>query len=1085
MFNRKYKIIRVILVFAFVLSGDGLNALAQLTPNNNSALRPASIGMPEEIDLSSAKYANRDWFLGKELSTQGVKFILVDRKTEEILKKWSINCNDYSDEFPDVKDGVTVDPGNGNVVYTNPLLFALAFFDGNEVVHKALGNNMQNIKGVGLTAQQHGAVFLNDKAQGILSQLRPDMSREELKKKIKAMLALDHGTSWQDGDTTEQQAQVGKAFGDFYRRSELPDWETISDEEATRRLTGSAPMARFTLLQILRQFEKDKDLFERTEMILNLSVFLEALSTGSMDGIRIDAAEACGMNAVIIEDGRWAEEVIEGLQPGLTAKLPKIGNPDEISGTISPYLAGRFNYNPETVVGRSTGDNLSSIVGAGLVPDAEDRSQQTKDEMDAVISFGTSTTTLDRSPIEMLRDTISSSGERAHIFLDTTGGVMRMSCFQNGGLALRQIRDEYITDEEALAEILRQEEIQISPSVSDLKQKEWKDKISAMKWAIFTELVEQVENSGNPYDGAVLIPMIKDEDLVKIPFSKGRYYMYNLSDMSYKNRAKIFHAAIAGQAYFIRFAMEKSGVKAGRIKVVGGGAVNPMVRQILANVLNEHVTANKEGETGVLGAALRVMKAYYDQEGKDSIGWAGVKPFIKIDETMTKSPSVNAALYQQHYSAFENLAQRAMQGNPELIMVSERKPTFDEVVEYLERFTRINVLKNGDTRVAVAPEYQARVMVVSTSGDNGEAFGWINRELLDSGTGKTEEAFYNVGGLERLWLTPEGTKFTLYTKDRTPLNGDTWYVPDLIDKVPWGVVGSDDASIQTAIEGSVTNLQGTKFDLSISRKVNALDTDAALQSLSPELAELSGDPSLSVAAFRSLNAIKNNGGVKWVKETGLIAPWVIGQFDPSDRTDVMARFAEGEGPEFNEPFPIAAGRKLVKNGVVHFYANGKIRGKFGIPGGKSTNVVIAYDGITGTLTIAKYEKDPNHNFNTYPGSDWDPSSDLYNGEDALSYSDGEQDNGVILGGFSEIEGAGPGLELKPGEEYIFKGTTVYVKASKEVLTKITQAVLGVSIHEIEQVTDEMISNSSAAEASIAGANLLKEQIAILAFGAAA
>ncbi len=58
---------------------------------------------------------------------------------------------------------------------------------------------------------------------------------------------------------------------------------------------------------------------------------------------------------------------------------------------------------------------------------------------------------------------------------------------------------------------------------------------------------------------------------------------------------------------------------------------------------------------------------------------------------------------------------------------------FAEDVAFMEEHTPIVLLKDGDAAVAVAPDYQGRVMTSTYDGKAGPSFGWINRPVIEKG----------------------------------------------------------------------------------------------------------------------------------------------------------------------------------------------------------------------------------------------------------------------------------------------------------------------------------------------------------------
>lgn len=74
---------------------------------------------------------------------------------------------------------------------------------------------------------------------------------------------------------------------------------------------------------------------------------------------------------------------------------------------------------------------------------------------------------------------------------------------------------------------------------------------------------------------------------------------------------------------------------------------------------------------------------------------------------------------------------------------------------------------SGKAKVAVSAALQGRVMTSSSSGSEGRSYGWINRELLESG--ETIDHMNTFGGEERFCIGPEGANFLFSLKKGIPL----------------------------------------------------------------------------------------------------------------------------------------------------------------------------------------------------------------------------------------------------------------------------------------------------------------------------
>ena len=126
---------------------------------------------------------------------------------------------------------------------------------------------------------------------------------------------------------------------------------------------------------------------------------------------------------------------------------------------------------------------------------------------------------------------------------------------------------------------------------------------------------------------------------------------------------------------------------------------------------------------------------------------------------------------------------------------------FADDVAFMEAHTQIVVLKDGDAAVAVAPDYQGRVMTSTYDRKAGPSFGWINRPVIEKGLlsdeerkGTLEEHIYIFGGEERFWLGPEGGQYAIFFKPGTQFEFSDWTTPPVIDTEAFELVEQTDAS---------------------------------------------------------------------------------------------------------------------------------------------------------------------------------------------------------------------------------------------------------------------------------------------------
>ena len=100
--------------------------------------------------------------------------------------------------------------------------------------------------------------------------------------------------------------------------------------------------------------------------------------------------------------------------------------------------------------------------------------------------------------------------------------------------------------------------------------------------------------------------------------------------------------------------------------------------------------------------------------------------------------------------------------------------SYGKTREFLAKHTNVVELSNADgARVAVCPAWQGRVMTSSCDGNQGASFGFVNRAFIEPGN--LDERFNNYGAEDRMWLSPEGGRFSLWFAPGADQNLDHWY----------------------------------------------------------------------------------------------------------------------------------------------------------------------------------------------------------------------------------------------------------------------------------------------------------------------
>lgn len=381
---------------------------------------------------------------------------------------------------------------------------------------------------------------------------------------------------------------------------------------------------------------------------------------------------------------------------------------------------------------------------------------------------------------------------------------------------------------------------------------------------------------------------------------------------------------------------------------------------------------------------------------------------------------------------------------------------FADDVAFMEQHTPIVLLQDGEAAVAVAPDYQGRVMTSTYDSEAGPSFGWINRPVIEKGIltpeeqkGKLEDHIYIFGGEERFWLGPEGGQYAIFFKPGDTFKFEDWKTPAAIDTDVFELVKRSEKSATFKHEAELINYSGTKFDLGIERIVSLLGAKDAEESLGVFV-----DESIQLVGYETDNRITNRGEKAWTPETGLLSIWTLGMYNPSPETTVVIPFKAGDeaklGPKVNDTYfgKVPDDYLKVEEDILYFRGDGTRRGKIGISPERSKGIAGSYDAAGKVLNVVVYNVQAAPN--GFVNSMWELQEEPFKGDVINSYNDGSPAEGVApLGPFYELETSSPAAALKPGETLKHVQQTYHFHGSEAELDKLSVALFGVSLDTVK------------------------------------
>lgn len=369
--------------------------------------------------------------------------------------------------------------------------------------------------------------------------------------------------------------------------------------------------------------------------------------------------------------------------------------------------------------------------------------------------------------------------------------------------------------------------------------------------------------------------------------------------------------------------------------------------------------------------------------------------------------------------------------------------TFGDDLDLLKKHTPLVVLSDtsGHAQVALAPAWQGRVMTSTDGGPKGVSFGWINRDLIQSG--EVRKHINPYGGEDRLWLGPEGGQFSLFFSKGESFDLDHWQTPAVLDTEPFEVVqaGDDHALFRRSFQ--LHNYSGTAFDVRIEREVRLLPARAVWRHLG-----VKASAGVSVVGYESANRLTNAGRETWTSKTGVLSIWILGMYNASPHTTVVIPIRPGPteklGPKVNSDYfgAVPPERLVAGEKDIFFRGDGLFRSKIGITPSRATPILGSYDEQAGMLTIVQFSLPPGAK--KYVNSQWKIQDDPFSGDVANSYSDDGK-----LGAFYEMESSSPAVELAAGKTLEHIHRTMHLRGSAKDLDAIAKGVLGVGLDAIQ------------------------------------
>lgn len=374
------------------------------------------------------------------------------------------------------------------------------------------------------------------------------------------------------------------------------DTEASAEADELTELFMRPTPAGFTAPKVLWMKRNEPANFDRLRQILLPHDWLNFQLSGLLT---TDHGDASGSGYYLPRERCYDLPGAEAIDPALPGMLPTILDPKSWIGSILPAVAQRFGLSESVRIAPGSGDNMMSALGAGAVTDGT-----------VIVSLGTSGTLFGHSS----QPVIDNEGNIA-AFCDATGGWLPLVCTQNCTTVVDDVRQ------------------QCGQSHAELSQ-------AAAKVA-----------AGS--NGLLYLPYLTGERTPNWPHACGVLYGIRGGQL---NPATMYRAALEGASYALAgglHALRSQGMQIDQIRLVGGGAGNPLWRQILADIFQLPITISAETEAAALGGAFQAC--WLDSGRHPSELYAAIAE--RADQGSTEPKAAHAEVYGDALARYQGVGE--------------------------------------------------------------------------------------------------------------------------------------------------------------------------------------------------------------------------------------------------------------------------------------------------------------------------------------------------------------------------------------------------------------------------------------------
>ena len=370
---------------------------------------------------------------------------------------------------------------------------------------------------------------------------------------------------------------------------------SIEAEHLTQQFQRATP-AGFTAPKVLWMKRHEPANFERTKHIVLPHDWLNLQLGGKLT---TDHGDASGSGYYLPTERKYDLDGAAWIDSALPEMLPPILEAQTWVGPIRRQIAKPFGLAEDVALAPGSGDNMMSALGAGAVSDGT-----------LIVSLGTSGTLFGHSSTPV----IDADGNIA-AFCDATGGWLPLVCTQNCTTVIEDVRQQ-----------------------------------SGQSHAVLTQAAGEVAAG---CEGLLYLPYLTGERTPNWPHACGVLHGIRGGQL---NSATMYRAALEGASFALAGGMQalrSNGMAVDQIRLVGGGAGNPLWRQILADILQLPISTSAEAESAALGGAFQAC--WLDSGKHPAELYAAIA--ARASTSKAEPNSANSSVYQQSLQRYQGVGE--------------------------------------------------------------------------------------------------------------------------------------------------------------------------------------------------------------------------------------------------------------------------------------------------------------------------------------------------------------------------------------------------------------------------------------------